>query len=200
MEMIPNRLSELIAERKVVPFLGAGFSVRSGLPSWYKIVEGMIENFAHGGNERLIHELNNIVGKSDVADILDSLSPTEFAIKEYLYEQIYSPKYKPSEYHKYLLDLHCDTIITTNWDVLIESAHLNNYLSCHVIHRDSDVAAYDPNREVQVLKIHGTITDPDSIIYRKSQYEKFWEERKVLFNLVSTLMATRSFLFIGYGS
>lgn len=199
MESVPNRLLELIADRKVVPFLGAGFSTSSGLPSWYSLVNSMISNFAPHGNEGLIRSLANIAGKSDVAEILDSLSPTEFAIKEFLYEQICSPKYQPSEYHKCLLDLHSDTIITTNWDVLIENAHLKNYLSCHVIYRDADVAAYDPNREVQLLKIHGTITDLDSIIYRKSQYEKFWSDRRVLLNLVSTLMATRSFLFIGYG-
>lgn len=198
-EIVPDRLLELVAERKVVPFLGSGFSVRSGLPSWYTLANGMVNNFAPHGNKALIRELANIAGKSDVAEMLDSLSPTEFAIKEFLHEQIYSPKYQPSEYHKHLLDLHCDTIITTNWDVLVENAHLNNHLSCHVIYRDSDVAAYDPNRDVQVLKIHGTITDPDSLIYRQSQYEHFWGDRKVLLNLVSTLMATKSFLFIGYG-
>jgi hypothetical protein len=199
MKSVPIRLLELIADRKIVPFIGAGFSIPSGVPSWHSIVNGLVNNFAPEGKHHLIEELSNLIGKPDVAEVIDSITPTEFATKEYLIEQVNSPKYRPSEYHDYLIELHCDTIITTNWDTLIETAAWNNHQPCHVICRDSDVAQYDPDREMQLLKIHGTILDHDSLIYRKSHYEQFWEKRPLLFDLLATLMATKSFLFLGYG-
>jgi len=199
MRTVPTRLLELMADRKIVPFIGSGFSIPSGIPSWLSVVTGLVNNFAPEGKQHLIAELSTLVDKPDVAEILDSITPTEFATKEYLMEQIDSPKYRPSEYHDYLMDLHCDTIVTTNWDTLIETAARDHHHSCHVIYRDSDVAQYDPDREMQLMKIHGTILDHDSLIYRKSQYDKMWDKRPLLFDLLSTLMATKSLLFLGYG-
>jgi hypothetical protein len=196
---IPNRLVELILDRKVVPFIGSGFSIPSGLPSWRHLVAGLMENCASDAQQKGLHDIMSDLDQADVAEILDMFSPTDFAVKEYLSDHINSERFEPSEYHNLLLNLGCDTIITTNWDVLIEQELAKHHIAYRVIYRDSDVAQYDPDRSVQVIKIHGTILDADSLIYKRSQYSTFWNERPLLLNLVCTLMATRSFLFLGYG-
>jgi guanosine-3',5'-bis(diphosphate) 3'-pyrophosphohydrolase len=82
---------------------------------------------------------------------------------------------------------------------LIETAYAERKRPYGVIYRDGDVGMFDPARRAQVIKIHGTITDPQSLVFRKSQYEVFWKERPLLRSLLVTLAATRSFLFLGYG-
>jgi len=196
---IPNRLGELVADNRIIPFLGSGFSIPSGLPTWTNLVDGLIRNCASDVQQSLLNKLSSELAEADLTDILNSLSTTEFAAKEYLIEQINSIRYEPSEYHRLLLDLNSDTIITTNWDLLIEQSLTANHVAYRVIHRDVDVSQYDPDRAVQVIKPHGTILDADSLVYRQSQYRRFWEERPLLLNLVCTLMATKSFLFLGYG-
>lgn len=199
MSNIPNRLIELVAAQQIIPFLGSGFSIPSGIPSWPDLVTGLIRNCVSDSQANILGQLSQYLGNADLADVLDSLSTTEFAAKEYLFEQINSVRYKPSDYHRILLDINFDTVITTNWDLLIDSAFSANQIPSRVIYRDADVAQYDPTRAVQILKIHGTITDQDSLIYKHSQYLNFWSDRPLLLNLLCTLMATRSFLFVGYG-
>src|SRR5688572_7615853 len=194
---IPNRLSDLVADGEVVAFIGSGFSLPSGLPTWSNLVEGLIRNCVSDDHQSLLNSLR--LGGADLTDILDALSTTEFAAKEYLIEHINSPRYEPADYHKLLLELNCTTIITTNWDTLLEQAFSTSHVAYRVIYRDIDVAQFNPDRAIQVIKLHGTILDPDSLIYKRSQYRRFWDERQLLLNLVSTLMATKSFLFMGYG-
>lgn len=196
---IPNRLVELILDRKIVPFIGSGFSIPSGLPSWTNLIAGLLENCASDLQQAGLKNFTDVLDQADVAEILDMFSPTEFAVREYLADHIHSQRFDPSEYHHHLLDLGCDTILTTNWDVLIEQELAKRHIAYRVIYRDADVAQYDPDRAVQIIKIHGTILDTDSLIYKQSQYSSFWRERPLLLNLVCTLMATNSFLFLGYG-
>jgi 5'-deoxynucleotidase YfbR-like HD superfamily hydrolase len=196
---IPNRLNELVSNNQIVPFIGSGFSIPSGVPTWASLVDGLVRNFAWDSQQPALKALSSGLEGADLTGILDSLTTTEFGAKEHLVERINSIRYAPSGYHRLLLELNCNTIITTNWDLLIEQALTQNQTTNRVIYRDIDVSQFDPDRAVQVIKLHGTIIDTASLVYKRSDYRRFWEDRPLLMNLVCTLMATKSFLFLGYG-
>jgi hypothetical protein len=84
-------------------------------------------------------------------------------------------------------------VLTTNWDPLLERA-----LDVLVpMTQDRDLAFWD-DRKKQVVKIHGCITRPHSIVATQSDYDACVEANAVLFNKVRDLMATKTFLFTGY--
>jgi SIR2-like domain len=84
-------------------------------------------------------------------------------------------------------------VLTTNWDPLLERA-----LDVLVpITQDRDLAFWD-DRKKQVVKVHGCITRPHSIIATQSDYDSCVEANTLLFNKVRDLMATKTFLFTGY--
>jgi len=84
-------------------------------------------------------------------------------------------------------------IVTTNWDPLLERA-----LDVLVpITEDRDLAFWDDHRK-QVLKLHGCITRPHSIVATQQDYEQCVRNNKILFNKLRDLMATKTFLFTGY--
>jgi hypothetical protein len=84
-------------------------------------------------------------------------------------------------------------VLTTNWDPLLERA-----LDVLVpMTQDRDLAFWD-DRKKQVVKIHGCITRPHSIVATQSDYDSCVEANALLFNKVRDLMATRTFLFTGY--
>ncbi len=84
-------------------------------------------------------------------------------------------------------------VLTTNWDPLLERA-----MDVLVpMTQDRDVAFWD-DRKKQVVKIHGCITRPHSIVATQGDYESCVTNNAILFNQVRALFATKTFLFTGY--
>ncbi len=83
--------------------------------------------------------------------------------------------------------------VTTNWDPFLERA-----LDVLVpIVEDRDVAFWDDSKR-QVLKIHGCVTRPYSIVATQSDYDACMKRNPLIFNKLKDLMATKTFIFVGY--
>jgi hypothetical protein len=83
--------------------------------------------------------------------------------------------------------------VTTNWDPFLERA-----LDVLVpMVEDRDLAFWD-DRKRQVLKIHGCITRPYSLVATQSDYDACMKRNPLIFNKLKDLMATKTFLFVGY--
>jgi hypothetical protein len=83
--------------------------------------------------------------------------------------------------------------VTTNWDPFLERS-----LEVMIpIVEDRDIAFWD-DRKRQVLKVHGCITRPYSLVATLSDYEACLKRNPLIFNKLKDLMATKTFLFVGY--
>lgn len=83
--------------------------------------------------------------------------------------------------------------VTTNWDPFLERA-----LDVLVpIVEDRDLAFWD-DRKRQVLKIHGCVTRPYSIVATQSDYDCCMTKNPYIFNKLKDLMVTKTFIFVGY--
>jgi len=87
------------------------------------------------------------------------------------------------------------TIVTTNWDPFCERTL--NILVPMV--EDQDIPFWDENKR-QVLKIHGCVTRPQTIIATLDDYEKCMQDRArgAVFTRLRDLMATKTFIFAGF--
>jgi len=83
--------------------------------------------------------------------------------------------------------------VTTNWDPFLERS-LEVMIPTV---EDRDLAFWD-DRKRQVLKIHGCITRPYSIVATTTDYEGCIRDNPLIFNKLKDLMATKTFLFVGY--
>jgi SIR2-like domain len=83
--------------------------------------------------------------------------------------------------------------VTTNWDPFLERS-LEVMIPTV---EDRDVAFWDDQKR-QVLKIHGCITRPYSIVATSKDYERCIRDNPLIFNKLKDLMATKTFLFVGY--
>jgi len=83
--------------------------------------------------------------------------------------------------------------VTTNWDPFLERSL--DVLVAMV--EDRDLAFWD-DRKRQVLKIHGCVTRPYSIVATQSDYDRCMTSNPLIFNKLKDLMATKTFLFAGY--
>jgi len=186
-------------EGRLIPFIGSGFSKPLGLPDWGELVADIASKvgyepelfFLHGNYMQLLeylkiyhpHEwkefIHNMTVKFDSADS--------------------DKNRKKSLTHSALAALNIKTIYTTNYDTHIEKClkdagkNIREYASLADF-----VRAEDKTIDCEIIKFHGTLIDPETIILTESQYfDRMSLEEAVDQRLRSDLLSN-SFLFMGY--
>ena len=177
-------------ERQLVLFVGAGASVASGMPLWGQAVMQITEKL-------------DLDFKND-EDKLDNLIIPQYYYnargrKEYtqLMREIfrYDDKLYPRNVHDIIMRFDTDTIITTNYDHLIEQAAENNGEFLYVVGQDSDLPYRKGGKEL--IKMHGDF-EHDNFVLKEDDYLHYHKNFKLIENYVKSLIGTKTVLFIGY--
>lgn len=89
-------------------------------------------------------------------------------------------------------------IITTNYDTLLEDIIFENRCRRHIGQEGfSDNQSASENK-IDLYKIHGCVTKPESIIITKEDYDQFFQKSKYLYSKILTLFWEYPVIFIGY--
>ncbi|WP_372159325.1 SIR2 family protein [Xanthomonas arboricola pv. pruni] len=195
-----------IAQRRVVIFLGAGVSAsaktRSGnsIRAWSdflihaasKIEDENVKKMA----EKLIEGKDYLLACEVIRRKLDADWTTVVA-------EEFSQVAFPSPLHEAIINLDQRIILTTNFDKLIETAWGEvNKESTHYprVISKVDSSAFRMLRDSgdYIVKLHGTVDDPSSFIFTKSEYIERAFGSWVYTDFVSSLLATHTLLFIGF--
>ena len=185
-----KELQHELENERLVLFVGAGVSQSSGLPSWQNLVAQLtavaqIDKQAQNVDELLdlAAQCREKLGKyfaRELKRILEKNDPT------------------PSITHYLLAAFPVSTIVTTNFDTLLEQSLLRIKKAAFTIHRAFDVAWAPIKDQVNILKIHGDIDTPHEITLSKEDYDHYFERRPALSALLKGLFLNRTFLFVGY--
>lgn len=95
-------------------------------------------------------------------------------------------------------------IITTNYDTLLENIIFKNKCQLHIGQEgfsDNYSEFYNlsnSENKIDLYKIHGCVTQPDSIIITKEDYDNFFQKSKYLYSKILTLFWEYPVIFIGY--
>jgi hypothetical protein len=89
-----------------------------------------------------------------------------------------------------------NTIITTNWDDLLENA-CRRVRSCHVIYNDRTAALADPSK-LNIYKIHGDLDDPFGMVVAKSDYDTYSRNNPNLVRILEQILLTKTLIVVGY--
>lgn len=106
-----------------------------------------------------------------------------------------------SRLHRAIVSLNQRVIVTTNFDKLIEKAWNDSDVKRYptvVSKIDQQVFKLFRDSESYLIKIHGSIDEPESIVFDKSSYQRSAFSNRFYQDLVSTLLLTHTFLFIGF--
>lgn len=190
--MVLDRLISKIRNNDCILWLGSGFSLYAGIPSAGKLREEILKECEM--EEREI--LNEI---SSLADFTEEFVQLRNGSKNDLYRILSSCISVPTQnywVHELLTEIpQFDTIITTNYDRLLETSYQNEI---YPIIYNSNVP-FASNKRVALYKIHGDIHFPDTILITKSDYTKFFtKENSDIWNKVKTLLSEKTIIFVGY--
>ena len=187
--VIPPALVEEFNSNRVVLFVGSGISRISKLPDW----------------SMLLTQLQHLHERSEEFDHLDPMQQAQC-----LYDaagrqtvtrniaSIFEKHRTPSDVHNLIVKLPFRAIITTNWNTLIEKAYEDVHgFTIPVVYSDDSLVTMDSSSIL--LKVHGSIDKPDSIVFAEEDYYDRASSETLISLYVKTLIATSTILFIGYG-
>lgn len=192
--MSKQRIFELIRKEEAALFVGAGMSLYAGYPSGAKLAEILYNNLTSDLQK-------DIYLSTDLPKLAEDIYYLKGGNKNFLIEVLKKEFQKvPSstETHQILAKIpQIKTIITTNYDTLIESNNKN----IEVIRKSADCATANLKKQC-LFKIHGDLTDTTNIILTNSDYNNYFvkeKEQSVFWNTVKTKLIENHVIFIGYG-
>jgi hypothetical protein len=186
---IPKNLVEQLCKGNCVLFVGAGISMgQGGLPGGGQLAQELAQRCDYPGDDLALPRVAQYYAETiDKADLL-----------QYVCQRIREARREPMATHQLIAALPLKIIVSTNYDCLIERALEAAGRPFKVIVTDKQVGAWDEGA-VNLLKIHGCVTQWESIVLTEDDYWEFFERRPNMANILSAEAARRSLLFVGHG-
>jgi hypothetical protein len=185
-----NALFESIRSEDVVLWLGAGFSRYAGYPTGNELANKMFERLPEA------YQVNKLRDNlQEVSQAFESLNKRQ-GLLDFI-QKCFPNSSLENKHHAALVRIpQLKTIVTTNFDSLIEDAYGN---FGQVIMTDQQATNIERTK-TQILKIHGDFVFHEKLIITKKDYVKFLHKNdKNLWNLLRERITTKVQLFLGYG-
>lgn len=178
-----NDLIRRLKSRRVIPFVGAGMSVPSGLPSWEKFLKNCA--LSCGVDEQKVNELLNNGHYEKCADEIINVMKEDWFLQKFRY-QFTCEKNELDGPVKLMPDIFSTGVLTTNFDRLLEMAydgHLNSFRDTFLeIRKDS--IDFISRGESNLFKMHGHFQVGDKRVLTESEYNLVYGENEIDLSLV----------------
>lgn len=193
-----NQLVDLMYAGAVVPFVGAGISASGGFSTWKDHLRHQGKT-AHIPSDR-IDALLASGAYETVLEEIEAARGREVFINEIRDE--FSRSGTIPEVVWRISELFADTVLTTNYDRLIEQAYeTGEEGKIQVINGLNALERRDP-KKITVIKLHGDIRNPKRCILSKNQYDDAYgngnlDMHKPIPKLLAEQYKNSSLLFLG---
>jgi hypothetical protein len=194
---IPDDLIAALTARRVIPFIGAGFSAGLNLPGW----EDLLKKIAEEVEDSLTFEEVNEYCRGDNLQIAEyyllksdrSIGPLRHTIARAM------TNIKPltSAPHIELVNLGAQLIYTTNYDEAIELTYRQLHEPVTVVALPKHVATLD-TKKTQVVKYHGDLRHEKTLVLTESSYYSRLDFESPMDLKFRSDILGRSVLFMGY--
>jgi hypothetical protein len=201
---LPSTLLDVLSREDTVLFVGAGASVWAGLPSWPRLVEELADFIERTGASAEI--VRRELSRNDLLQAasygVDLLTP--FAFGEFIRAACRRDSAQPAEIHALIAALKPACFITTNYDQLLERAIRRArpdtallVVSNRQLTETADIV--QARAKNFVFKPHGDVDDAEGVVLTREQYRALRYQKPHVIHALTTLLASRPVVFIGFG-
>ncbi len=189
----PQPLLQDLLEGRWLPIVGAGFSLNAIVPGGKKIplwdelgrkLAEEIEDYPYTGPIDAISAYAHDYSRAKLIERLRHI--------------LLVGKARPGMAHKAFAELQFDIVCTTNFDFLIERAYEMVQRYCQPIIDEDQLSITSQDSSVRLIKLHGDIHHPQRMILTEDDYDLFISRYPLMVTYLSSLMITRTPIFIGY--
>ncbi|MDT7523987.1 SIR2 family protein [Rhodoferax sp. TBRC 17198] len=199
-EAVFERLQMLVRRQAIVlPFIGAGFSVAAGCPSWRSYV---VQQAIKGGMDEATTKLRLQAGEHElVMDEVIAAQTLDVFTREFR-SAFENPRIDPSRSPSTeLIDLFGGAVITTNFDRVLENCHqeVRRPFTEKVVGNEDSYrfikAAFQG--EKYLLKLHGNIDDQKNRVLTRQEYDQSYANDRPVPRTLMRVFASFSIVFLG---
>ncbi len=199
----PEEIVEAGLSGNLVLFVGAGVSMQLGLPSWTDLAQRTLIDLRDGGLVNF-SELDQLKGLGDpkkqlsIASLIAEAAGVSLSI-----ERHFVGHEEGDSIYKSLNDIGC-SCVTTNYDNLLsprfDAAVDGSTTSGPTIriYETDNLLAKHLEKPGTVVHLHGTATNPESMIVTTKDYLEHYDNENVQ-EFLGELFAKKTVLFLGYG-
>ena len=179
-------LKHAMQKKKLVVFVGAGVSLDAGVPGWHEAITMIAKRLNRPDEEidylKIPQFYYNARGKKEYVETIKKIFKCDANLDV-------------QEIHRNIVKLDVNTIITTNYDCLLEKAFEENCELIQIISQDKDLPYKTAGKEL--LKIHGDFAH-DNFVLKEDDYLHYSKNFKLIEAYIKSLIATNVILFVGY--
>ena len=198
MSNIPRGLLDAIERRELILFVGAGVSASAGLPTGQSLAKALNDLLDVSRRIEEQRDQLQLVAERFEADYdrvrlalelearLSSKELSDIGHAHFLIANLIKKDY-------------VRTLITTNYDRLIEDACRSLGIAIRTIVTSDQIGFFDDNKPT-LIKLHGDFAYPDYLVITRGDYSHFPNDpkRTALIDQVKTLIERKYVLYIGY--
>jgi hypothetical protein len=201
-----DRLAKEFSQDTIL-FVGSGVSVPAGLPSWWMLVSWLRDyTLKMGGN---VEAANIFLKEEDLikatSALTNELGEQGKSLKDFFNEDekcVIFRTAEPQQIHKLIANLPTYSLITPNYDLLLEKTYEMQGREIQVVHKAEKESLNQIKRNKlkdYIYKYHGCITRPENIVLDYKQYNAEIHGLSVDTECLKNLIQSKTFIFIGAG-
>lgn len=187
-----RRILDSAKKNSLTFFVGAGVSTISKAPTWSDLINAICHEMNIGEKER--YSSDEYLKFPQMYYCSTGKNYTKYF--SFVESCLNGKELRPNIIHKMLFELNPQSIITTNFDELLEDAAVQNCQAFKTIACDSEIPNINGNRFI--LKLHGDLKHKN-IVFKEDDYLNYSEEFKLIETILKSIFATNTVVFIGYG-
>lgn len=201
-----ENIVEDIARRKCVLFLGSGISLNAHNangekpPTWEEILEAGKNLITDKKLKKTIYKTIKNKNYLLACELIKrKLGDEEFI--NLMRDKFQRPAFKEAEIHKAIFNLDSRIVITPNFDKIYDvyADSISHGTFSKKSYTSEDIIDCLRNKDRLILKIHGDINEPQSLIFSKLDYVKARVKYSQFYKLLEALIITHTFIFLGTG-
>lgn len=191
-----QRINEVKKHRKkIIPFVGAGISQSCGLLSWRGLLDKLANGYLEESVRKSFENTDNLIKYAQrISRAAGNDSMFAYNVKELCAYK----KENVSDLPEMIMNGFSNQVITTNYDTILEDTKRRKViLPSATIQMTEAIALKKPC----LIKIHGSISEPSSIILTRDQYTKLYsinkDKKSVLYEQLCSIYQGSMLLFLG---
>jgi hypothetical protein len=194
-------------DRDTILFIGSGVSIPAGLPSWWELVDWLKDYTSALDGD--VDAASAFLEEKDFIKAATALT-TELEKKGKLLADFFNDYKKcsifrnaePDKIHMLISQLPTSSIITPNYDLLLEKAYAKTNPPLQVVHKSETESLTSIKRSrltSYLYKYHGCITKPEKIVLDYNHYRAEIYGQSSDSECLKNLIQAKTFVFIGAG-
>jgi tetratricopeptide (TPR) repeat protein len=197
---IHSSIVNAIKRCNLVFFVGAGFSVPLGLPTWRKLINIITDELKVDYPDRkYIQVISEMIHQGDFTEIeaLDKLKEKHFDKILEITERAINISFEGKDLsrHERLWKI-TDQIVTTNYDKAFEQVASERIEK--VVYKDNFRIARLSGLERFLFKVHGCVERPEECVLFSNQYQKLYDLKTGASLELFKILSDKTIIFIGF--